>query len=96
VRLLSSEIDPGVNKCVAEYVETKASLAIMFKASSHFEKRQFTRAEGGHKPQMESSTPKSLTAPLNIPRVYIWCAVFIYVADAYYIVRLWIVEPSRK
>jgi hypothetical protein len=67
--VLGSEIDADVNKCVAEYAVTKASLAIMFKASSHFEKRQVTRAEGGHKPHIESSTPKSLTAPMNIPRV---------------------------
>jgi hypothetical protein len=69
--LLSSDIDPGVNKCVVVYAVTKASLAIMFKAFNHFEKRQFTRAEGGQTPQIASRTPKSLTAPLNISRVKI-------------------------
>jgi hypothetical protein len=66
VLLLSSEIDPSVNKCVTEYAVTKVSLAIMFKASSHLEAQQVTKAEGGQTPQIESSTPKSLTAPLNI------------------------------
>jgi hypothetical protein len=69
VIVLGSEIDAGVNKCVAEYAVTKASLAIIFKASSHFEKRQLISADGGHKPHIKSSTPKSLTAPFNIPRV---------------------------
>jgi hypothetical protein len=62
-------MDPVLNNSVSEYTMIKASLTIMFKASSHFEKRQFTRAEGGHTPHIKSSTPNRFTAFMNIPRV---------------------------